>query len=97
MAWSRRSNTTKKKTTYELISPLLRQRFQYWGDDQDWERFWGGFKGYGGGDNEVVFNYFGDPDPPPHRDCLILTAAVTRIIVSDAAIAPPNLGGRLIQ
>ena len=82
---------------YGLISPLLWQRCQYWGNDQDRERFLGGVKGDGGGDDEVVFNNFGGPDPPTHRDFLILTDAVTRIIVSDAAIAPPNLGGRLLQ
>ena len=56
-----------------------------------------GVKGDGGGNDEGVFNDFGDPDPPTHQGFLILTAAVTRIIVSDADIATPNLGGRLLK
>ena len=88
--WSRRINTTKKKTTYGPIYPLIWRRWQDRGGDQDGELFSGGFKGDGGGDDEVVFNDFGDPHPPTHRDFLTLTAAVKRIIGSGSAIATPD-------
>ena len=58
--------------------------------DRDRERFWGGVKGYGVGDDEVVFNNIGDPHPPMHQDFITLTAAVTVIVSYSAVIATPN-------
>ena len=85
-----RSRVTKNKiTTDGKISPRL--RWQDWGSDRYWERFLGGVKGDGRGNDEVYFDNFGDPYPPTHQHFLTLTAAVKVIIVPVSAIATPIL------